>query len=41
LVEDNAGWHRSEKVEEIEGITLEFFPPFQIDLWLASAILMV
>ena len=32
LVEDNAGWHRSNKVEEIEGITVEFLPPYSPEL---------
>lgn len=32
LVEDNAGWHRSEEVQEIEGITLDFLPPYSPEL---------
>ncbi|MBE9170687.1 transposase [Pleurocapsales cyanobacterium LEGE 06147] len=31
-MEDNAGWHRSEKVKEIEGITVEFLPPYSLEL---------
>ena len=32
LVEDNAGWHRSKKVKEIEGLTIEFLPPYSPEL---------
>ena len=32
LVEDNAGWHRSKKVEEIKGLTIEFLPPYSPEL---------
>jgi len=32
LVEDNAGWHRSKKVEEIEGMIVEFLPPYSPEL---------
>ena len=32
LVEDNAGWHRSKKVEVPEGITVEFLPPYSPEL---------
>jgi hypothetical protein len=32
LVEDNAGWHRSQKVQIPEGITLEFLPPYSPEL---------
>ena len=32
LVEDNAGWHRSKKVKEIEGLTVEFLPPYSPEL---------
>ena len=32
LVEDNAGWHRSKKVEVTEGIIVEFLPPYSPDL---------
>jgi len=32
LVEDNAGWHRSKKVEEIEGLKIEFLPPYSPEL---------
>lgn len=32
LVEDNAGWHRSQKVEIPEGIKLEFLPPYSPEL---------
>jgi len=32
LVEDNAGWHRSKKVEEIEGLKVEFLPPYSPEL---------
>ncbi|NEO46091.1 MAG: hypothetical protein F6K55_18935 [Moorea sp. SIO4A3] len=28
LVEDNAGWHRSNKVKLPEGIKVEFLPPY-------------
>jgi transposase len=36
LVEDNAGWHRSEKVEKIEGLTIDFLPPYSPELQLAE-----
>ena len=32
LVEDNAGWHRSKKVEVPEGIIVEFLPPYSPEL---------
>ena len=32
LVEDNAGWHRSKKVKEIEGLIVEFLPPYSFEL---------
>jgi transposase len=32
LLEDNAGWHRSQKVEVPPGITIEFLPPCSPDL---------
>ncbi|MGK7914886.1 MAG: transposase [Prochloraceae cyanobacterium] len=32
LVEDNAGWHRSKKVEIPLGITIEFLPPYSPEL---------
>lgn len=32
LVEDNAGWHRSKKVEEIEGLNIEFLPAYSPEL---------
>jgi transposase len=32
LVEDNAGWHRSERVEVPEGIIVEFLPPYSPEL---------
>lgn len=32
LVEDNAGWHRSKKIKEIEGLTVEFLPPYSPEL---------
>ena len=32
LVEDNAGWHRSNKVRKIEGLTVEFLPPYSPEL---------
>jgi transposase len=32
LVEDNAGWHRSKNVENIEGLTVEFLPPYSPEL---------
>ena len=32
LVEDNAGWHRSKKVEEIEGLIVDFLPPYSPEL---------
>ena len=32
LVEDNAGWHRSKKVKEIEGLKIEFLPPYSPEL---------
>lgn len=32
LLEDNARWHRSEKVKEIEGITVEFLPSYSPEL---------
>jgi transposase len=32
LVEDNAGWHRSQKVEVPEGIIVEFLPPYSPEL---------
>ena len=32
LIEDNAGWHRSSKVEVPEGITVEFLPPYSPEL---------
>ncbi|MEM7589935.1 MAG: transposase [Cyanobacteria bacterium P01_A01_bin.83] len=31
-MEDNAGWHRSNKVREIEGLTVEFLPPYSPEL---------
>ncbi len=36
LVEDNAGWHRSKKVKEIEGLTVEFLPPYSPELQAAE-----
>ena len=33
LVEDNAGWHSSKKVEIPEGITIEFLPPYSPELY--------
>jgi transposase len=41
LVEDNAGWrhevsplgHRSKNVENIEGLTVEFLPPYSPELY--------
>lgn len=32
LVEDNAGWHRSEKVKIPEGITVEYLPAYSPEL---------
>jgi transposase len=32
LLEDNAGWHRSKKVEVPEGITVEFLPHYSPEL---------
>ena len=32
LVEDNAGWHRSKKVKDIEGLTVDFLPPYSPEL---------
>ena len=32
LVEDNAGWHRSKKVEEIKGLNIEFLPAYSPEL---------
>ena len=32
LVQDNAGWHRSQKVKIPVGITLEFLPPYSPEL---------
>ncbi len=32
LVEDNAGWHSSKKVEVPAGITIEFLPPYSPEL---------
>ncbi|MGK7936504.1 MAG: transposase [Xenococcaceae cyanobacterium] len=32
LVEDNAGWHSSKKVEVPAGITREFLPPYSPEL---------
>lgn len=32
LLEDNAGWHRSEKVQVPEGIIIEFLPPYSPEL---------
>ncbi|NET61459.1 MAG: IS630 family transposase [Symploca sp. SIO2E6] len=32
LVEDNAGWHRSQKVTTPEGIIVEFLPPYSPEL---------
>lgn len=32
LVEDNAGWHRSQKVKIPEGIIVEFLPPYSPEL---------
>lgn len=31
-MEDNAGWHRSHKVEVPESITIEFLPPYSPEL---------
>ena len=32
-MEDNAGWHRSQKVAVPEGITVEFLPPYSPELY--------
>ncbi|MEB3281828.1 MAG: transposase [Lyngbya sp.] len=32
LVEDNAGWHRSQKVQIPSGIEVEFLPPYSPEL---------
>lgn len=32
LVEDNAGWHRSQKVKVPEGMIVEFLPPYSPEL---------
>ena len=32
LVEDNAGWHRSKKVKEREGLNIEFLPAYSPEL---------
>ena len=32
LVQDNAGWHRSQKLKISVGITLEFLPPYSPEL---------
>ena len=32
LVQDNAGWHRSQKLEVLDGITLDFLPAYSPEL---------
>jgi transposase len=32
LIEDNAGWHRSQKAQIPDGITVEFLPPYSPEL---------
>ncbi|MDJ0569413.1 MAG: hypothetical protein QNJ53_10245 [Pleurocapsa sp. MO_192.B19] len=32
LVEDNTGWHRSQKVAEVAEITAEFLPAYSPEL---------
>lgn len=32
LIEDNAGWHRSEKAVVPEGIKIDFLPPYSPEL---------